>query len=102
MMTNTSIVGAVVSEVLKHRLASLGFSGADIVIEKDFDGEDVIRVTAKLSKQGVDSEALFEAASDIRQRLIAEGDDRFVFVKQSAPQGSSDEADEDAEGLSAP
>lgn len=98
-MTTEAEVRTIVLEVLSKKFASSGFSGVDVVLEKDFDGEDIIRVIAKFSEPAKNSEALFEAASDIRRKLIQRGDERFVFVRQNYPHRSRGELDEDAEGL---
>ena len=95
-MTDAEI-RSVASEVLANKLGPMSFHQAVIAVEKDFDGEDVIRVTATLDRPLADSDVLFEAASDIRQRMIEAGDDRFVFVRQDYPQLSDEALDEDAE-----
>ena len=95
-LTNAEIQ-SVASEILSIKLGDKSFQDAAIAIEKDFDGEDIVRVTATLHRPATDADLLFEAASDIRQRMIETGDDRFVFVRQNYPQHADEVVDEDAE-----
>ena len=95
MMTDAAI-REIVSDVLQDRFAKQGLVTADVVLEDDFDGETIIRVTAHFDRRRDVGESLFDAADTIRARLIKAGDDRFVFVDRDYP-GSSDEKRSDEE-----
>ena len=95
MMTETEI-RKIVADVMRERFAKLGFVNSDVVLNEDFDGEKIVRVTAHFDRPRDVGESLFDAADTIRTRLIEAGDDRFVFVSRDYP-GSADEegSDED-------
>jgi ribosomal 50S subunit-associated protein YjgA (DUF615 family) len=95
MMTEAAI-RKIVSEVLRERFGKLGFVNSDVVLDEDFDGEKIVRVMAHFDRSRDVGESLFDAADTIRARLIASGDDRFVFVSRDYP-GSSDEEGSDEE-----
>jgi hypothetical protein len=69
---------------------------SDVVLDDDFDGEKIVRVTAHFDRPRDVGESLFDAADTIRTRLIEAGDDRFVFVSRDYP-GSADEEGSDEE-----
>ena len=95
MMTDAAI-REIVSDVLRERFAKQGLVNSDVILEDDFDGERIVRVTAHFDRRRDVGESLFDAADTIRARLIAAGDDRFVFVDRDYP-GSSDEDETDEE-----
>jgi|SRR5271165_751483 len=97
MMTEAAI-RQTVSDVLRGRFAKLGLLNSDIVFDEDYDGAKIVRVTAHFDRPQDVGESLFDAADEIRSRLIEGGDDRFVFVNRDYP-GSTDErgSDEEAE-----
>ncbi len=93
-------VDAIAKAVLSEKLSQDGFIGSDVWFEDDFDGEEIIRVKAKLEKHIDDVEKIMSSVSEIRLRLLDRDDDRFVFLDQSYPgseildQGEEDEGDE--------
>ncbi|HEY1453692.1 MAG TPA: hypothetical protein VGF57_09545 [Roseiarcus sp.] len=95
MMTEAAI-RKIVTEVLRERFARLGFLNSEVVLDQDFDGEKIVRVTAHFDRPRDVGESLFDAADTIRARLIEAGDDRFVFVSRDYP-GSADEEGSDEE-----
>ena len=95
MMTEAAI-RKIVSEVLRERFGKLGLVNSDVIIDEDFDGEKVVRVTAHFDRPRDVGESLFDAADTIRARLIEAGGDRFVYVSRDYP-GSSDEGASDEE-----
>jgi len=91
MITDTQIRN-IVSEVLQGRFAEHGFVNSDVVFDEDFDGEKIIRVTAHFDGPRDVADSLFDAADDIRARLLETGDDRYVFVSRDYP-GSADDGE---------
>jgi hypothetical protein len=89
----------IVLEVMQARFANRGLVNSDVILDDDFDGEKIVRVTAHFARRtGDTAESLFDARDAIRARLVEAGDDRFVFVSRDYP-GASDEggAEEEAE-----
>jgi hypothetical protein len=71
----------VVSNVLRSRTPEAGFRGAEVRSDIDFDGESIIRVTARYERRPAERrEALIGAVHDLRDALIAKGEERFVFL----------------------
>ncbi|WP_379003234.1 hypothetical protein [Methylobacterium iners] len=69
------------SNVLRTRVPEAGFKGADVRSDIDFDGESIIRVTARYERRPQERrEALIGAVHDLRDALIAKGEERFVFL----------------------
>jgi ribosomal 50S subunit-associated protein YjgA (DUF615 family) len=95
MMTEAEI-RKIVSDEMQARFANRGLVNSDVVLDDDFDGEKIVRVTAHFDRRRDVAESLFDAADTIRARLIEAGDDRFVFVNRDYP-GSSDEEESDEE-----
>ena len=94
----------IVSEVMQARFANRGLVHSDVILDDDFDGEKIVRVTAHFARRPGDAAAsLFDARDAIRARLIEAGDDRFVFVRRDYP-GAADElaSEEDAERTDPP
>lgn len=91
---NMTRVREVVSDILSERLSSRGYSGADVAFEEDFDGEEIIRVTVHLARPLDNFDDFYDSVGAIRDRLMKEGDDRFVFLNQDYP-GANEIAEED-------
>jgi hypothetical protein len=91
---NMAQVKEVVAGVLSHRFAKNGYSSADVKVEEDFDGEEIIRVTVHLARPIESDDELYESVGEIRDRLQQEGDKRFVFLNQDFP-GADDFGGED-------
>ncbi len=81
MVSNEETV-KIVETILSELLSARNFVDADVNFLEDFDGEPIVRVTARLKEPLHNSEVLFQAADEIRDRLLKRGDERFVFVQQ--------------------
>ena len=91
-------VQKIVDGVLAQRLGTNGFSKSDVTFEEDFDGAEIIRVTAHLEKPVDDVRLLMDSQSAIRRTLMDCGDDRYVFLQQDFPGNNfDDDVDEDDE-----
>jgi hypothetical protein len=99
-MVNNEETAKIVRDVLTERLSAQSLIDTQIDFVEDFDGEPIVRVTARLKEPVHESELLFQAADEIRDRLSIQGDNRFVFVQQaSSDLDRDDQADEEsAEG----
>lgn len=99
-MVNNEETARIVRDILTERLSAQSLIDTQIDFVEDFDGEPIVRVTARLKEPVHESELLFQAADEIRDRLLSQGDKRFVFVQQaSSDLGRDDQADEEsAEG----
>lgn len=82
---NMTQVKEVVTGVLSHRFAKNGYSSADVNVEEDFDGEEIIRVTVHLAQPVENIDELYDSVGEIRDHLQKEGDKRFVFLDQDYP-----------------
>ncbi len=99
-MMKQSQVHKIVNDVLALRLGSNGFSKSDVTFEEDFDGTEIIRVTAHFENPVDDVRLLMDSQSAIRRTLIKGGDDRYVFLRQDFPGNNfDDDVDEDVEEL---
>ena len=92
-------VSEVVTGVLSERFAKNGYSSADVKVEEDFDGEEIIRVTVHLARPIKDIDELYDSVGAIRDRLQQEGDHRFVFLSQDYP-GADNFPEEDTNSSS--
>ena len=81
MVTETE-VKSIVSEVLTQRFADADLLRSDVELARDFDGEQIVRITALFDKKAATAVALFAASDEIRARLRKIGDERFVFIRQ--------------------
>jgi hypothetical protein len=100
-MVNNEETARIVRDVLTERLSAQTLIDTQIDFAEDFDGEPIVRVTARLKEPVQESELLFQAADEIRDCLLSQGDKRFVFVRQvsSLDPDRDEQADEEsAEG----
>jgi hypothetical protein len=95
---NLAQVTEVVTGVLSQRFAKDGYSSADVQVEEDFDGEEIIRVTVHLAHPVENVDELYESVGEIRERLQQQGDKRFVFLNQDFP--GADDFDGEDEDIS--
>ncbi len=96
-MLKRNEVEEIVTSVLHEHLDGNGFSGSDILIEDDFDGEQMVFVTAHLEKQA-DVKSLVDSMVGIRNKFLNAEDDRFISVRQKYPginDGMMSDEDED-------
>jgi hypothetical protein len=93
-MTDTEI-NEIVGGILRDRLKQFGFAQSDVRSESDFDGDPIIRVTARYENGRVPSDRLVDSLHAIRSELLSRGEERFVFLDSEYP--GQEEADEDAE-----
>ncbi|MCJ2135733.1 hypothetical protein MKK69_17010 [Methylobacterium sp. J-026] len=81
-------ISEIVHDVLRNRVPAAQFLGADVWSDTDFDGDPIIRVTARYGhRPTAKPDPLIAAVHDLRSALLARGEDRFVFL-------SNDVADE--------
>lgn len=92
---NLSQVKEVVTGVLSQRFAKNGYSRADVNVEEDFDGEEIIRVTVHVARPVENVDELYDSVGEIRNRLQQEGDKRYVFLNQDFPGNDFDDDDDD-------
>ncbi|MBI5013130.1 MAG: hypothetical protein HZC06_10615 [Methylocystis sp.] len=95
---NLAQVKEVITGVLSQRFAKDGYSSADVKVEEDFDGEEIIRVTIHLARPVENIDELYDSVGEIRARLQQEGDKRFVFLNQDFP--GADDFDGEDEDIS--
>ena len=92
-MTTEADIRKIVSEVMQRALCEVvGSLNSDVVLDEDFDGDKIVRVTAHFNRRprGTAPSPCLTRRDAIRARLIEAGDDRFVFVSRDYP-GASDE-----------
>ena len=74
-------VSQIVHHVLRDRVPAANFMGADVWSDTDFDGDPIIRVTARHGyRPDTKPDPLITAVHDLRSALIERGEDRFVFL----------------------
>jgi hypothetical protein len=81
--TVDSRVAETIQQVLKGRLAPLGFKHADVQAGEDQDGDPVLFVDAyyRLTKTPFDPDATLTLPAVLRQALRAIGETRFPHVR---------------------
>lgn len=94
-MASESEIRSIIAEVLEKHFTEPKLLRFDVNFTEDFDGEKIIRVIAHLAKPSERSEPIFAAADDIRERLAAAGDERFVFLRQDYPRPPENESGEE-------
>ena len=98
-MISEAKVKSIVKDVLATTLAGSGLVTSDINFDEDFDGEKIVRVTARLKSAPDKGERLHEAMDEIRDRLVRAGDHRFVFIRADyLGSAEEDAADEEMRG----
>ncbi len=98
-MVSEAEVRTVVADVLRQRFANEDLLRSDVELAEDFDGEQVVRVTAHFERTAASALALFAASDEIRDRLKRIGDERFVFIRQDVRDEPGGElGDEGAQG----
>jgi len=81
--------------LLRQRLGRFAFDDVSVREEEDFDGENVLRLTADVAVK-VPAKALIDVTADIHSALRRQGDERYVYVSTRRP-GSEKQGDEDVE-----
>jgi hypothetical protein len=84
-----------VSRVFREGFEDLGFQGATVRSEQDFDGTSVLRVRARFGNADVSSDRLTEALHRIRSELLNKGEERFVFLSIDSSENEMIEEDVD-------
>jgi hypothetical protein len=94
-MTPNSEIQKIAEQVLKTRLASSRIVDCTVASEEDFDGEEIIRVTAVSEIPVEDPRERLAANTAIRDELLRRGDKRYVFldIEVSSELPSDDEGD---------
>lgn len=101
-MLSEQEVADIADRVLRDAFALRGYESVETTLQEDFDGVQIIRLRARFHAPLADSRALLRANDDIRAKIAALGDRRFVFLSQTSPAADSDagdEEDEDAPGI---
>ncbi len=93
-MTDQEIHGAV-SRILGGVAPEAGFVGADVRSDIDFDGESIIRVTARYQRRPAVRDALIDVVHALREELMRRGENRFVFLTSEIESERQQQPDED-------
>jgi hypothetical protein len=91
-MTPNAEIQKIAERVLQSQFASSRIVGCRVASEEDFDGAEIVRVTAVSEIPVDDASARLAANLAIRDELLQRGDDRYVFLDIEL---SSDQPDED-------
>jgi hypothetical protein len=78
---NDSEIKKVAAKILRKHLSAHGFEGVDVKSEDEFDGSPVIRIRARYKDERMPTKAITQSLHDIRSKLIALGEDRFVLLE---------------------
>lgn len=73
-------VDVIVSRILSDKLTGTGYQRAETQEDKDYDGDPIIRVRVYFDHPMNDSKPLLESTHAIREELLRQGDDRYVFI----------------------
>jgi hypothetical protein len=73
-------IGEVVRQAIKRRFPNASQDGVDVRIVEDFDGEYILHVTVHYKTRPAPRPELITTLHDIRDALIAEGEERFVLL----------------------
>ena len=101
-MLSEQEVADIADRVLRDAFALRGYESVETTLQEDFDGVEIIRLRARFRAPLSDSRALLRANDDIRAKIVALGDRRFVFLSQTSPtqeNDGGDDEDEDAPGI---
>ncbi|MFV0280203.1 MAG: hypothetical protein ACK5JM_05510 [Rhodoblastus sp.] len=95
-MVSVARAQQIATEILSQRFGKENFLSADVVPDEDYSGAPILRVSAHFGKPLAEFEGLLDSVNAIRDRLIEEGDERYVLI---TPEwlGSEDEGDSDDE-----
>lgn len=73
-------IGGVVSQAVRRRFPAADQEGVDVRIFDDFDGDQVLRVTVHYKTRPAPRPEMVSIVHDIRDALIAKGEERFVLL----------------------
>lgn len=82
-------IAKIVGRVLRKEFKGLGLEQVTTRSDEDFDGGSIIRVDVRLKSGPAPVDRLMSALSEIRSHLIANGEDRFVFLSSARPEDES-------------
>lgn len=90
-------INEIVAPILQHRFQANVFKGSGVSSEEDFDGEVVLRVTARITRPA-DVMDRVDATLEIKGVLEQKGENRVVYldVATNDEQDASEHSDEDA------
>ena len=79
----SSKVEQTVEKVLRDRLETSGFEGAEIRSDRDFDGDPilVVDVNYRFLDKPISSKVTFGLTTEIRKALMALGESRFPQIR---------------------
>lgn len=82
-------VATAIKAILKNRLGPFGFTRARISAGENHAGEPALFIDAhyKLSETPVDSAVTADTRSELRQELLAFGEDRFPYLRHHFAKG---------------
>ncbi|GJE60206.1 hypothetical protein [Methylobacterium trifolii] len=82
MLTLTEITETA-DEVLRAALGPYGFVQSEVVDDRDVDGEDAVRVTARFKPGSgpANGKAALEALTTLHDALRGKGEERFPFLR---------------------
>lgn len=98
-MTPSSEIQEIAKRVLSSRFAANRIVDCRVSAEEDFDGEEIVRVTAVSEIPVEDARERLAANIAIQDELRRRGDDRYVFldIEASSEQPDLDEDDQEPE-----
>jgi hypothetical protein len=89
-----SEVQNIVSRILSDRLIGTGYLRAETEDDKDYNGDPIIRVRVYFDHPILKSDPLIESTHVIREELLRQGDDRYVFM---SPKDNTETAVDDGD-----
>lgn len=92
-----SEIQKIAENVLKSQLASSKIVDCRVESEQDFDGEEIVRVTAVSEIPVEDARLRLAANTAIQDELHRLGDDRYVFLDIEVSSEQLDEEEDDQE-----
>jgi len=90
MKTNLSPDSAIVKairEIVERETGRFGFESIQVEVANDNDGDPVLWIAASYGARGepIDMKALGTVASDVRERLLELGEERFPHIRYQFP-----------------
>ncbi len=93
-MTPNAEIKKIAEAVLQTQFASSKIVDCRVDAEEDFDGAEIVRVTAVSEIPVDDARKRLAANTAIREALLQRGDDRYVFLDIEVSSEQPDDGDE--------